>query len=138
MRLFSLVIFIFSNLYSYNNVNVSSLVSVYDGDTFKVNINKYPAIVGKKISVRVRGIDTPELRTRNICEKHLGYKAKAIAKKLLESSRTIELRNIKRGKYFRIVADVYLDHNVSYAKEMLKSGLAVPYYGGHKNKVWCK
>ena len=50
----------------------------------------------------------------------------------------IELRNIKRGKYFRIVADVYLDGNVSYAKEMLKLGLAVPYNGGHKNKVWCK
>ncbi len=124
--------------FAYNDVNVSKLVSVYDGDTFKVNIDKYPAIVGKKISVRVRGIDTPEIRTKDICEKRLGYKAKALAKELLENSKIIELKNTKRGKYFRIVADVYLDGNVSYAKEMLKSGLAVPYFGGTKTKVWCK
>ena len=48
MKLFLAVVFIFNNLYAYNDVNASKLVSVYDGDTFKVNIDKYPAIVGKK------------------------------------------------------------------------------------------
>ena len=132
-----LLILFYVSLFSYDDVNVSKLVSVYDGDTFKVNIDKYPAIVGNNISVRVRGIDTPEIKTNNICEKFLGYKAKEIAKELLLNSKVIELRNIKRGKYFRIVADVYLDNNVSYASELLKSGLAVPYDGGHKSKVWC-
>ena len=132
-----MTIILVSNLFAFDDVNVSKLVSVYDGDTFKVNINSYPSIVGKKISIRVRGIDTPELRTRKKCEKLLGYKAKEIAKELLLNSKVIELRNIKRGKYFRIVADVYLDNNVSYASELLKSGLAVPYDGGHKSKVWC-
>jgi len=132
-----LLLLMYVSLFSYDDVNVSKLVSVYDGDTFKVNINSYPSIVGKKISIRVRGIDTPELRTRKKCEKLLGYKAKEIAKELLFNSKVIELRNIKRGKYFRIVADVYLDNNVSYASKLLKSGLAVPYDGGHKSKVWC-
>jgi len=135
-KLFILIL-IFVNLYSYDDINVSKLISVYDGDTFKVDINSYPDIAGKKISIRVNGIDTPELRTRCKSEKVLGYKAKRIAKDLLENSKVIELRNIKRGKYFRIVADVYLDNNVSLADELIKSGLAVPYDGGAKTKNWC-
>lgn len=122
---------------AYDDVNVSKLLSVYDGDTFKINIDSYPAIVGKKISIRVRGIDTPEIRTRCKSEKVLGYKAKEIAKNLLVNSEVIELRNVKRGKYFRIVADVYLDDNVSLADELIESGLAVPYDGGTKVKDWC-
>jgi len=37
-------------------------VSVYDGDTIKVNIANYPAINGEGISIRIRGIDAPEIR----------------------------------------------------------------------------
>ena len=124
-------------LYAYDDVNVSKLISVYDGDTFKVDIKGYPPIVGKKISIRVNGIDTPEIRTKCKSEKVLGYKAKEFAKNLLYKSKVIELRDIKRGKYFRIVANVYLDNNVSLADELIKSGLAVPYDGGTKVMDWC-
>ena len=43
---------------------------------------------------------------------------------------------MKRGKYFRIVADVYDDHNRSLADELIRNNLAVPYDGGHKVD-WC-
>lgn len=45
------------------------MVSVYDGDTFKVNIDDYPAIVGEAISIRIRGIDAPEIRGKCLSEK---------------------------------------------------------------------
>ena len=44
---------------------------------------------------------------------------------------------MKRGKYFRIVADVYAD-GVSLTDKLIKSGYAVPYDGGTKAKDWCK
>jgi endonuclease YncB( thermonuclease family) len=44
---------------------------------------------------------------------------------------------MQRGKYFRIVADVYAD-NQSLADELIKNNLAVRYNGGTKVKDWCK
>ena len=46
----------------YGTVTVSKVISVYDGDTFRVNIDSLPPIVGKNIAIRVNGVDTPEIR----------------------------------------------------------------------------
>ena len=45
----------------------------------------------------------------------------------------IELRDIKHGKYFKIVADVFID-SISLGNMLIKKGFAVPYDGGTKNK----
>ncbi len=42
-----------------------------------------------------------------------------------------------RGKYFRIVADVYVDGK-SLAESLIEANLGVPYYGKTKIKDWCK
>ena len=44
---------------------------------------------------------------------------------------------MKRGKYFRIVADVYTD-NKSVGQLLIDKDLAVKYDGGTKVKNWCK
>jgi endonuclease YncB( thermonuclease family) len=122
----------------YGNIVVDNIVSVYDGDTIKVNIKSYPPIVGQKISIRISGIDTPEIRAKCYKEKKLAIKARELVKSiLLNSTSTIELRNIKRGKYFRLVADVYIDGK-SVADTLITNNLAVRYYGGKKIKDWCK
>ena len=64
---------------TYGTVVVSQLVSVYDGDTFKVNIDGWPDIVGKKISIRIYGIDTPEIRGTKGIVKKLALGAKRVA-----------------------------------------------------------
>ncbi|MBD3612534.1 MAG: thermonuclease family protein [Hydrogenovibrio crunogenus] len=69
-------------------------------------------------------------------EKELARQAKQITVQTLRSAKTIELRNIQRGKYFRLVADVYTDDK-SLADELIKRKLAVPYDGGIKIN-WCK
>jgi|GEM_PF-5446512 len=33
-----------------------------NGDTFRANINSYPSIIGRKMAIRINGIDTPEIR----------------------------------------------------------------------------
>ncbi len=120
----------------FDDMVVEKVTSIYDGDTFRANIKDYPKIVGYRMSIRVNGIDTPELRAKCTKEKELARAAKKVTASLLQNSKKIELKNIKRGKYFRIVADVYVD-GVSVADELLKAGYAVKYDGGHKID-WCK
>ena len=106
----------------------------YDGDTITVNIPDWPAIVGKKISIRVAKIDTPEKRDKNPDIKAMAKTAQRLVENLCKRAKKLELRNIQRGKYFRLVADVYAD-NKSIADLLIKNGLAKIYDGGKKN-VW--
>ena len=55
----------------YGMAIVSKVISVYDGDTFRVNIDSLPAIVGKNITVRLNGVDTPEIKGKCQHEKDL-------------------------------------------------------------------
>ena len=48
----------------------------------------------------------------------------------------IKLNEIQRGKYFRVVAKVFID-GVSLEKELLENDLAYRYKGGKKSS-WCK
>jgi len=57
--------------------------------------------------------------------------AKRMVTNLCKKANILELRNIKRGKYFRIVADVYIDGQC-LADILIKNGLAKPYDGGKK------
>lgn len=120
----------------FENAVVEEITSIYDGDTFRANIKGYPKIVGYRMSIRLLGIDTPEMRAKCSKEKELARAAKKLTVSLLRGADHIELRNIKRGKYFRILADVYVD-GVSIANELIKNNLAVKYDGGTKID-WCK
>ena len=116
---------------TYGDVVITKVLSVYDGDTFKVAIDTYPAIVGEEIGIRVSGIDTPEIRSKSAPEKALAQKAKAEATKMLTNGKIVELKNMRRDKYFRILAEVYVDGE-SLAQRLINKGLAVPYDGGKK------
>ena len=93
----------------YPDVKVSRLLRVIDGDTFRCDIDEHSAIAGKNISIRLRGINTPELRSKDSEERKSANLEKQRLSDLLNSARVIELRNIDRDKYFRIDADVYID-----------------------------
>ena len=120
----------------HGNITVSEITSIYDADTFTININDYPPIIGKRIPVRVNGVDAPEIRGKCESEKLAAQKAKQFTEEILLSAKVVELRNIKRGKYFRIIADVYVDGK-SLTEELIKSGHARPYHGG-KRLGWCE
>lgn len=119
----------------FGDVVVSEVTSIYDADTFKVNIKGWPDIIGKRVSVRVLGVDAPEIRSKCTSENTAARLAKQFTVQLLRSGRYVELRNIKRGKYFRILADVFVDgQNLAKALIMAKHGR--PYNGG-KRQAWC-
>ena len=120
---------------TYGNVVVSEITSIYDGDTFRCNIKGYPAIIGERMSIRINGIDTPEMKGKGVDEKEkaLARKAKQFTVEKLRGAKKIELRNMKRGMYFRILADVYIDGK-SLAKMLIKAKFAVAYDGGTKHE----
>ena len=93
----------------YPDVKVSRLLQILDGDTFACDIDEHSAIAGKNISIRLRGINTPELRSKDPEERLSAIFEKQRLSDLLTNARVIELRNIDRDKYFRIGADVYID-----------------------------
>jgi len=121
---------------NFGSVVIDEVTSVYDGDTFRATIRQWPPLVGERMAIRINGIDTPEMKGRCKAEKTLALKAKQQTVAMLRSAKVIELRNVKRGKYFRIVADVYADGK-NVGRSLVGSGLAVPYDGGTKTKDWC-
>jgi len=120
----------------YGTVTVSKVISVYDGDTFRVNIDSLPPIVGKNIPIRVNGVDTPEIRGKCQYEKNLALKARDFVRAKLSNAKEIKLTNLQRGKYFRMVANVLVD-GVNLERELLDNELAYRYDGG-KKLSWCR
>jgi hypothetical protein len=90
------------------------IVEVYDGDTFKIDLPSQHPLFGDDISVRVAGIDTPELKGSSDEIKALAYKAKNRTQELLSDAKTIELKNPQRDKYFRVLAEVWIGWRVAW------------------------
>lgn len=119
----------------YGNITPSRINAIYDGDTFYVDVDEWPDVIGKNIKVRISGIDTPEIRTKCKEEKRLGRLAKQFAVERLRAAKKVELKNLKRGKYFRVIADVYVD-GLDLGEMLISAGHARRYDGGTR-EAWC-
>ena len=118
----------------YGNTRLTEVIRVYDGDTFYGLVKSWPRIIGDTIGIRVYGIDTPEMRGSSDSIKILAIQAKKFAEEFLMSGGRVRLKDMRRGKYFRIVAEVWVGRK-SLAEELIKAGLARPYDGGTK-QTW--
>lgn len=112
-----------------SNVNV---ISVYDGDTFKVNIPCEMEVFCEAVSVRVRGVDTPEIKGKTEREKELAQKAKKFTQAFLKKT-PISLTNCGRDKYFRLLCNVQNSTGKDLAQELIKADLGYAYQGGTKS-----
>lgn len=121
---------------TYGDVVVDKVTTIYDGDTFYVTVNNWPDIIGKNIAVRVKTVDTPELKGACYAEILKAREAKKFTVQKIRAAKKVELRNMSRDKYFRIDADVYLD-NQNLADALIEQGFGVAYSGGKKFD-WCK
>lgn len=113
------------------DTQISSVASVYDGDTIRVNIRNWPPVAGQNIGVRIRGIDTPEMHDSRPEIRAKAIQAQKYVSKRLNGKHVIILRNIGRDKYFRLLANVEIDGQ-DLSADLLKTGLARPYDGGKK------
>ena len=109
----------------------------YDADTITFNIPNVHPLIGKHISVRVRHVDTPEIKGKLPCEKDAARTAKKLTENILKNAKRIDLENVDKDKYFRILANVVVDGK-SLKDTLLKNNLAYAYEGKTKQKLnWC-
>ena len=123
----------------YGDFNNVEYIENYDGDTIRFNIPGIHPMLGENIAVRIRGIDTPELKGACSNEVNNALVAKMFVGKVLSSlpAKFITLKNVERGKYFRIVADVYAA-GMSIGAVLIKEGYARIYDGVSDPEYWCK
>jgi hypothetical protein len=113
------------------------VIKVYDGDTITIASRlPYQDSPLYRFSVRLNGIDCPEIKGTNSFEKECAQIAKQVMTELVLNKLVI-LKNIKTEKYGRILADVYIDE-LYINEHMLEKRLAISYDGGKKDspKNW--
>lgn len=109
-----------------------------DADTIVVDIPDVPAILGKGIRVRVAGIDSPEIHSESACEATIAERASNFTRLAIAGASQVDLENIRRDKFFRILADVVIDGK-SLGESLIKAKFAYAYKGGKKTVIdWCK
>ncbi|MBU2514518.1 thermonuclease family protein [bacterium] len=119
-------------------------ITCYDGDTCRFNVPGVHPIIGKNVSVRLDGIDTPEIKGKCSNEKELAKKAKVFLNQLFKNLKPgdrIDLTRLERGKYFRLVATIIIQSEdgttLNVNEQLIKNDLAVPYDGKAKTHSWC-
>ena len=120
--------------YEYN----VTIAKVVDGDTVDVDIDLGFGMVYKKQRVRMLGIDTPESRTRDLVEKKFGKASKKHLKGLLEEAESITLISHDKGKFGRILGELFVhteETRVNVNEKMITDHHAVPYTGENKDLV---
>ena len=101
---------------------------IIDGDTFECDIDLGFSTVLQKEKVRLLGIDTPELRAKDLVEKQRAQDAKTFVKNLLPPGTEVIIRTHKdsTGKYGRYLANVFLrdeaNNEFSLAKLLREHG----------------
>ncbi|WP_417414843.1 thermonuclease family protein [Hoeflea sp.] len=114
----------------------AQIVRIIDGDTIEVDAHPWPGHA-VRVSVRLRGIDTPERRSRCADQRAAALLARNELERLVTGFPTVELINVAGGKYYgRVLADIRAGTR-DVASAMLESGLARPYQGGKRHKPQC-
>lgn len=116
------------------DIRYAKVVKVYDGDTIDV-ATPLSALFICRFNVRLQGIDTPEMTSKNAFEK----KAAVIVRDMLRSrimNKMVEIVSIEKDKYGRLLCRV----NDAYSGEsindwLLQTGWALPYSGRGEKEV---
>jgi endonuclease YncB( thermonuclease family) len=116
---------------------VMPIAGVADGDTIRSTV-KLPCPLCA-VSVRIRGIDTPETGYLAKCsaEKTKGIAAKEFLTNFVINQPTMMARNIKWDKYGGRIDAVVEINGIDIGKLMLEKGFAKPYSGTGPKPDWC-
>jgi micrococcal nuclease len=113
-------------------LKTGKVIKVYDGDTITI-ASKVPGLINSpiyKFSVRLNGIDTPEMKTHNNDEKEIAIKARdALSEKIM--GKVIRLENVQTEKYGRLLCEIYIG-DTHLNKWLIDQRYAMEYDGGTK------
>lgn len=134
-----LFISLFFCLFSFCSVAQTELIvlkDVVDGDTIRAEIIGFPEPLNR-VSIRILGIDTPEMKGKCEKEKKNARLAKKFIEDQLKITHVVSFDGLKWDKYGgRILANVFFDgYNLS--ELLIQNGYAIPYHGEKKTHDWC-
>ncbi len=111
------------------------VIKVYDADTITIAAKlPYDSSPLYRLSVRLNGIDTPEIKGKGISDEEKA--AAKVARDFLTTlifQKYVRLENVESEKYGRILADVYVG-DIHVNELLIKERYAVKYDGGTKVK----
>jgi len=106
----------------------AKLIRVIDGDTLKIQIDQGFRSFRKE-TIRLLGIDTPEIRTKDLEEKKRGYYAKSfVIATLKEYKNKFLVTTEKSDSFGRCLGNIILENargTVTLSEILLKNHLAV-------------
>lgn len=130
-------------------ITYGRVIKVYDADTITIaaRLNGSSDNTLYRFSVRINGIDAPEIKSADEDEKNAAIAARDYVRGLI-LHKNVYLANIKNEKYGRVLADVYYDVSdargttchVCLSNLLLTERYAVEYHGGtkHSPASWTK
>jgi micrococcal nuclease len=104
----------------------AKLVRVVDGDTVDCILD-LGFDVSIKERVRLKGLDTPEIRTKDLHEKELGFKAKKFVEDMFQDkgNDVIIETEYRRGKYGRTIGTITFQDDTVLNEMLITEGHAV-------------
>lgn len=116
--LFFLILNLSGCVYIANDIYYARVVYIYDGDTVKLDNGE---------RVRYLGIDTPEMNYNNPPSEYFAEEAKRFNTDLVHRKNIrLEFDSVKRDKYNRLLAYVYVDDTFVNAR-LIEEGYAKVY-----------
>ena len=124
-----------TNKFSLNGYKTfAKCVHVYDGDTIHVVFKMPNSNECYKWVIRLIGIDTPAMKTKNTYEKQLAIKVRDFLRDLI-LDKIIAVYCLDFDKYGRLLGEIYIEDNeMSISNQLIEKGYAKSYDGGTKNK----
>jgi endonuclease YncB( thermonuclease family) len=112
-------------------IESGQVIKVYDGDTITIATRlPYKDSPLYRFPIRLKGIDSAEIKSKNENEKKHAINARDALSELI-LHKTVVIKNIENEKYGRMLADVYLGE-IYLNDWMIEKGYAVKYDGGTK------
>jgi len=124
------------------------IIEVHDGDTIKTSLTLPTPL--DAVSVRINGIDTPEMpaasyaitgklgRAKCVKEAELALKAKQFVLDATKGHPIMTVSNFGYGKYASRILGTVTVNGVDIGQALIDNNLAVPYDGGAKIMDWCQ
>jgi endonuclease YncB( thermonuclease family) len=106
----------------------AKLFRVYDGDSAYMAVVLADGQPPVSLRVRLRGVDTPELRSKDPEVRRLAYAARDHVRALVEGQ-VCCVRCHAHDKYGRVLVDVQTPGGTDVAASLLERGMAIPYEG---------
>lgn len=113
------------------DIKYGYVIRCYDGDTITIVSNPYGELC--RFTLRISGLDTPELKGSTVLEKSAAEIVRDEIKKMI-LNKYVRIKIHGNDKYGRLLADIWVDgYSDSINQWLLDNKYALPYDGGKKS-----